>query len=652
MRKIFTLLTMCLLASSAWAVDIVFDATVDIGNGSSTAGEFTIEKDGITVHVEQGVANGTHYRFYKNKKVTISSEIGAMTKIVFDCVGAGNEQYGSGGFTAEPGEYSVSEKLGIWNNAGVDQVVFTATNFQVRATKITVTVGGEAGLMAPRISPAGGEYHAAVEVSMTCSTSGANIHYTTDGSNPTTSSPKYSAPFQVPFQVGKTVTVKAISAKDGEVSNVVSAAYTFTETPNFGWADMFNTADNTKVTFTYPSTVLWQSGSTMYCKDETGFGLAYGSVGHSYQIGDIIPAGFGGTKTTYQNHPELTQPNGFKAASTFVEVTPETITPSQVDDAHWAHYVLIKNVVAASGVFTATDGSTCTYFTNTFGVTAPEDGERHDVYGIVAAYRDQFQILPISFDEPPRREPPTDVANFPELYALNQGKLGHFTTPITTIYQNGSDLYIMDADGNYGLSYGSVAFNEFVNGDFINDAVASWTTYRNNKQLQPSGDTFVKAGHGTAVDPEIMPIEEVSVDMVHWYLGFENVDIVPPTGEQTNYMMVDETGEMMLFDRYHIIPEVLPGGPYYVEGFLTVFNDELELYPIKIEGSTPPPPVYPKGDVNGDGEVNIADVNCLIDIILGKKNPEIYEGRADVNGDAEVNIGDVNAVIDIILGKA
>ena len=53
------------------------------------------------------------------------------------------------------------------------------------------------------------------------------------------------------------------------------------------------------------------------------------------------------------------------------------------------------------------------------------------------------------------------------------------------------------------------------------------------------------------------------------------------------------------------------------------------------------------GDVNGDGEVNIADVNVIIGIILtGNLDP-----KGDVNGDGEVNISDVNAVISIILGS-
>ena len=52
------------------------------------------------------------------------------------------------------------------------------------------------------------------------------------------------------------------------------------------------------------------------------------------------------------------------------------------------------------------------------------------------------------------------------------------------------------------------------------------------------------------------------------------------------------------------------------------------------------------GDVNSDGEVNIADVNIIINAIMR----ELNDNALDVNGDGEVNIGDVNAVIRIILG--
>ena len=52
------------------------------------------------------------------------------------------------------------------------------------------------------------------------------------------------------------------------------------------------------------------------------------------------------------------------------------------------------------------------------------------------------------------------------------------------------------------------------------------------------------------------------------------------------------------------------------------------------------------GDVNGDGEVNIADVNAVINIILSGNDDNT---AADVNDDGEINVADVNAVIDIIL---
>ena len=53
------------------------------------------------------------------------------------------------------------------------------------------------------------------------------------------------------------------------------------------------------------------------------------------------------------------------------------------------------------------------------------------------------------------------------------------------------------------------------------------------------------------------------------------------------------------------------------------------------------------GDVNDDGEVNIADVNALVAMIVSGEidSPD----RADVNGDGEINIADVNALIGLIM---
>ena len=54
------------------------------------------------------------------------------------------------------------------------------------------------------------------------------------------------------------------------------------------------------------------------------------------------------------------------------------------------------------------------------------------------------------------------------------------------------------------------------------------------------------------------------------------------------------------------------------------------------------------GDVNGDGEVSVADVTRLIDYILGHEEAVISQEAADVNDDGEVSVADVTRIIDII----
>ena len=63
-------------------------------------------------------------------------------------------------------------------------------------------------------------------------------------------------------------------------------------------------------------------------------------------------------------------------------------------------------------------------------------------------------------------------------------------------------------------------------------------------------------------------------------------------------------------------------------------------------------PLSLRGDVNADGVVDIADVNIVINIMLGKDSADNYDGRAYItDGDTDVDIADVNAVINLMLGK-
>src|SRR5438309_7793762 len=86
----------------------------------------------------------------------------------------------------------------------------------------------------PTFSPGGGTYTGSVTVAISDATSGATIHYTTDGSTPTTSSPVYSSA----LTFNQTTTLKAMAAASGMTdSGVASATYTIQQqqvaTPSF-----------------------------------------------------------------------------------------------------------------------------------------------------------------------------------------------------------------------------------------------------------------------------------------------------------------------------------------------------------------------------------------------------------------------------------
>jgi hypothetical protein len=57
---------------------------------------------------------------------------------------------------------------------------------------------------------------------------------------------------------------------------------------------------------------------------------------------------------------------------------------------------------------------------------------------------------------------------------------------------------------------------------------------------------------------------------------------------------------------------------------------------------------WPLGDVNRDGEINIADTNTVIGVILGEIDNYSTVAACDINRDGEVNINDINKLIEIL----
>jgi hypothetical protein len=115
----------------------------------------------------------------------------------------------------------------------------------------------------PALSPAGGTYVSSVTVTITTATAGADIHYTIDGSVPTTAAARYTAP----ISVTRTTTIRAMATASGMAdSGVATAAYTIkAATPSLSLAGgtYFNTQTVAMSTATAGATIHYTTdGST------------------------------------------------------------------------------------------------------------------------------------------------------------------------------------------------------------------------------------------------------------------------------------------------------------------------------------------------------------------------------------------------------
>ena len=63
-------------------------------------------------------------------------------------------------------------------------------------------------------------------------------------------------------------------------------------------------------------------------------------------------------------------------------------------------------------------------------------------------------------------------------------------------------------------------------------------------------------------------------------------------------------------------------------------------------------PEFIPGDVNGDGNVTMADANAVVNYFLASDKPEGFRvAAADVNGDKNITMADANAIVNMFLGQ-
>jgi len=220
-----------------------------------------------------------------------------------------------------------------------------------------IDAGASPQVATPTFSPIGGNFLTPQNVTISCATEGATIRYTTDGSNPTESSPI----FTTPINVAVTTTIKAIAIKTGlDNSSIASATYTFPiDVPNIAAFKDANSSTNTTLyRITGDVTFVFRNGRNVYIKDATAGLLIYdnspSTITHEYNNGEVISGGVSGTCTIYNGLYELIPAVNIAVGTPGAPVQPITLTMENLL-ANFASYesqlVKLENIIFDEGTF-------------------------------------------------------------------------------------------------------------------------------------------------------------------------------------------------------------------------------------------------------------------------------------------------------------
>ncbi len=273
-------------------------------------------------------------------------------------------------------------------------------------------LGAIPAVASPVFTPAAGYYEEAQNVTITCSTEGATIYYTLDGTEPTNASTQYTEA----IPVSQNTTIKAIAYNGDESSFVATARYTF---PHFvdNIAALYaleNTNEN--YILTGDVTFVFRNDRNMYVKDATGGLLIYDSgnkITTEYNEGDVISGGIAGTINMFNGLLEFVPSrNTAESTNNTGTVTPIDITVEQLRTNNYvSQLVKLENVYVENGnTYTeGSAGSNTTFTQNGFQALLRNnfktldmtigDGTTWNIIGFASVNSGNFQIIPRGNDD-------------------------------------------------------------------------------------------------------------------------------------------------------------------------------------------------------------------------------------------------------------
>ncbi len=186
----------------------------------------------VTVTTANGTSNGESFTYSASAAATptFSPAAGtyssAQTVTISDSTSGATIYYTTNGTTPTTSSAVYSGPISVSASETVEAIA-TASGYTTSAVGSAAYTISAGGIATPTFSPAGGTYSSAQNVTISDATGGTTIHYTTDGTTPTGSSPVYSGP----ITVSATETIEAIASSGGGSGAQLATNSDFATTP-------------------------------------------------------------------------------------------------------------------------------------------------------------------------------------------------------------------------------------------------------------------------------------------------------------------------------------------------------------------------------------------------------------------------------------
>lgn len=517
MKRIFTLMItaiMLMMTSSfsfaqtaTFTPSTTFDHTGTSGSGSLI--DATV--DGVTFSCNKGFVT-TQIRCYKDGVITISSG-STITQIDFTFSGS----YTGGLETSYTGLSTTSWTQTLGSQARFMSIV------------VTYSGGGQETVATPTFSPVAGTYTEAQNVTIACTTDGATIHYTLDGTNPTTSSATYSTP----IAISETTTMKAMAVKTGMTnSSVATATYTIQAAPTVITIAAARALANNEYALVQ-GVVTFIDGTNVYVQDATAgidLYLNTGTVPAGLDLGDMVQAY--GKKDVYKGLVELKGINGGDATQFQVLSTGNTLplaekTIAEILADHNGDKILqstrVQIVDATIGTINTSNNTPITQGESTMniykipaldGIVA---GDAIDVVGVVGCYNNPQLRVAFAADVV-LHQTQIDTVEAPTF------------TPIAGTYNEAQDVTISTTTEGATIYYTLDGTTPTINSSVYSTAITISET------------TTVKA---YAVKEGMTDSEVATAEYT--------INIVPPTPTETSYKLITNANALIAGDKYIIV---------------------------------------------------------------------------------------------------